>query len=38
MDKILKNSILAAKSAGHVIMKYYKTKLNMTDRMVAQRY
>ena len=27
MDSILKNSIFAAKSAGQVIMNYYKTKL-----------
>ena len=32
MDKILKNSILAAKSAGHVIMKYYQTKLDITHK------
>ena len=32
MDKILKNSILAAKSAGYVIMNYYQTKLDVTHK------
>ena len=32
MEKILKNSIFAAKSAGQIIMKYYKTKLDVTHK------